>query len=101
MDLSETCARHVRVFTCDHLKPHSSPTDNVLNTTVAQVEGDDWTQNMRRSFRSEKPAGFARPRGLAAEPYQVMFGLMPEDLQELHDEIKGYQVRAAVARLLH
>eukprot|EP00878_Enallax_costatus_P024071 GHUV01025659.1.p1 GENE.GHUV01025659.1~~GHUV01025659.1.p1 ORF type:complete len:639 (+),score=216.86 GHUV01025659.1:228-2144(+) len=56
-----------------------------------QVEGNDWTQGMRRSFRSEKPAGFARPRGLAAEPYQVMFGLMPEDLQELHDEIKGYQ----------
>ncbi|WIA29550.1 hypothetical protein OEZ86_012045 [Tetradesmus obliquus] len=54
-----------------------------------QVEGDEWTQNFRGRER-ERPGGFARPRGIAAEPYQVMFGLQLEDLLELRDEVKGY-----------
>lgn len=64
------------------------------------MEGDEWTENIRRGGRGgtygrdarERPGGFAKPRGIDAEPYQVMFGLMLEDLQELHDEIKGYYV---------
>jgi hypothetical protein len=57
----------------------------------AQVEGDDWTESFRGRER-ERPGGFARPRGIAAEPYQVMFGLQLEDLLELRDEVKGYHV---------
>ncbi|KAF6257507.1 cactus-binding C-terminus of cactin protein-domain-containing protein [Scenedesmus sp. NREL 46B-D3] len=67
-----------------------------------QVEGDEWTDSFRHGGGGrggpreprERPGGFARPRGVAAEPYQVMFGLQLDDLQELRDEIKGYHGHA-------
>jgi hypothetical protein len=70
-----------------------------------QVERGEWTDSLGREggggpggWRDsqkdtrERPGGFARPRGIAAEPYQVMFGLQLEDLRELRDEVKGYHV---------
>eukprot|EP00775_Hariotina_reticulata_P011120 gene11120-11274_t len=83
-----------------------------------QVEGhDDWTNDLRRGgrgggYRQDRDpyggpdprdrVGFNRaPRGLAVEPYNVMMGLMQEELQELHDEIKGYQELESRVTPLH